>query len=266
MRETASTVGGTGRTELESGDFVNGPDRDSFLDDNGEVVQRIGLDSNALKSTKKKDRKDITYDGGRDAIPGAAFPARGHGESFLGNVDENEKSKRMRDNNDRGRAIRIKAKKTLISKQDKRRRNKISKNFVRERQFDKELDVPETVLKHIEAHMVTIVEQTEMLKQTLTSKTSARLPYPPVFVKSVSAEVTRDILAEIIERTKNKMSEPLPHFPHDKKADLKDIEFYMAAIGNPQELKQGHLCETSAEIPHPIVTVKSEKRTLKPHT
>ncbi|CAN0853358.1 Putative F-box/kelch-repeat protein At1g15680, partial [Linum grandiflorum] len=153
-----------------------------------------------------------------------------------------------------------------------RRRNKISKNILRERQFDKELDAQETVLKLIEAYMVAIGKQTEKVNWTLELAwlKLANLPYPPVFSKGVSAEVTRDI---VIERIKNKIRESYlreryqPHFPHDKEADLKDFESYMAAIGNPQELKQGLLCESSAELPHPLVTMKDEKwrMPLKPH-
>ncbi|CAN0853134.1 Putative F-box/kelch-repeat protein At1g15680 [Linum grandiflorum] len=164
----------------------------------------------------------------------------------------------------------------IVAEIMQRRRNKIRKNVLRGRQFDKELDAPETVLKHIDAHMVTIGKQTEEVKRILGLmwEKSARVPYPPDFVKSVSAEVTRDVVAEIIERSKNKISESYlresyqPHFPHDKEADLKDVESYLDTIGYPQQLKQGDLCETSAELPHPLVTMKREmwKMPLKPLT
>ncbi|CAN0853332.1 hypothetical protein LINGRAHAP2_LOCUS5602, partial [Linum grandiflorum] len=151
----------------------------------------------------------------------------------------------------------------IVAEIIQRRRTKISKNILRGRQFDKELDAPETVLKHIEAHMVNIVNQTEMLKLIYHShsRMSAMLLYPQVSIESVSADVTRDIVAEIVERSKNKISDSYireryqPHFPRDKRPDLKHIECYMAAIGNPQQLKKGHLCETSAELPHPLVTL-----------
>ncbi|CAN0853342.1 hypothetical protein LINGRAHAP2_LOCUS5602 [Linum grandiflorum] len=152
----------------------------------------------------------------------------------------------------------------IVAEIIQRRRNKISKNILRERQFDKELDAPETVLTNIEAHMVDIGEQTRRLKLIYHhshSCMSAMILHPQVSIESVSADVTRDIVAEIVERSKNKISESYirekyqPHFPRDKRPDLKHIESYMAAIGNPQQLKKGHLCETSAEVPHPLVTL-----------
>ncbi|CAN0853406.1 hypothetical protein LINGRAHAP2_LOCUS5622, partial [Linum grandiflorum] len=167
----------------------------------------------------------------------------------------------------------------LVSEIIQRRRNKIDKNVLRERQlprfrFDKKLDAQETLLDHLEAHMITIGKRRTKLKRmhTLTSgMSSAERPYPPVFIKSVSAKVTRDTVAEIIHGSKNKIRKSnlrKKHPLHDKEADLKDVESYMAAIGNPQQLKQGLLCETPAELPHHLVTIKREitTSTFRAHT
>ncbi|CAN0853676.1 hypothetical protein LINGRAHAP2_LOCUS5704 [Linum grandiflorum] len=139
---------------------------------------------------------------------------------------------------------------------------------VRARKRPRFPDDKEADLKDVESYMAAI-GKSKKLKQGLLCETSAELPYPPDSVKSVCAEVTRDIMAEIRER-KNKISEfflrerQQPRFPNDEEADLKAVESYIAAIGNPEQLKDGVLYEASGEFPHPLVPI-NRYRLKNPH-
>ncbi|CAN0855788.1 hypothetical protein LINGRAHAP2_LOCUS6330 [Linum grandiflorum] len=149
--------------------------------------------------------------------------------------------------------------------------NKMREIVLRERMhpfpFDKDLDG--TVLKDIEAEVDAIAEWKEKLKQRLwMGNMSAELPYPPMRRYSLLLPNT----AEIIPSRKRKISRMIfwqrkqPRFPDDKKADMKDVESYMASIGNPKQVKQayrGCFSEISPEVPHPLVPVEGERKREK---